>query len=293
MPLKKPGPGLWLSLALVTVLLLIPLPIDALAARWRALMYELENICHPLVFGWLAHLAFVRLRALWSRPSLLPYACVFAGAAGFGLATEVVQAVIGRDSAWVDLGNDVLGASLALLLHARAEQSARGPRSLFTVLATLAALLAVAPLAATAGAYVYRAARAPVLWQADALPYRRFSHWHDGVKYSGLVIDEPPQDWRDWQTLEVDVENLRADALDVVVGVQDRASGKGLDDRYTGRYTLPGRSRETLRIPLERIRTAPASRDMDLATIRNVIVFVPGRHRTGRPFALYAVRLAR
>ncbi len=104
---------------IATALLLLPLPTDILKSRWPAMAYELENLCHPLLFALLAHATFRLLRAWQPAPARTPYATVLVLAAGFGLATVAVQAMVGRDSSWIDLGNDVLGAGFAVLLHAR------------------------------------------------------------------------------------------------------------------------------------------------------------------------------
>jgi hypothetical protein len=281
------------ALALVTVLLLVPLPVGDLARRWPALFGELENAAHPLVFAWLAWLGFRLLRRRFPAPHPLPYLLTFAAAIGFGLATEAVQAMVGRDSAWVDLWNDALGAVCALALIARHERRTRSPghasQSASATIALAAMGLAFAPLAWTLTAYTYRAAMAPVLWQDTAL-MKRFSVWQTG-QYEGLEIRELAGDWRGYRQLAVDVRNIGDEPVDITLRVHDLAHDHMFPDRYNGRFTLAPGAASTLSIPVETIRTAPATRVMDLAEMRVIVVFQDATQKSR--FRVTEVRLVR
>jgi VanZ family protein len=255
--------------AIVTLLLLAPLPFYPSLQRWPAMFDEIENLGHPLAFALLAHVGFKLLRVRKPAPARTPYLIVILAAAAFGLATEAMQEFVGRDSSWIDLGNDVLGACFALLLHARRE--CLSPR-LASVAAVAVTLAATGPFLWTAAAYGLRAARAPVLWCPDAVLFQRFSQWYQG-EYPGLVIKEPMADWSGHDALILELHNLHDAALPVTLRVHDRLHNLKHEDRYTTTVELPAGSSRTLRIPLEDIRLAPRTRQMDMTAIRGIIIF--------------------
>lgn len=280
----------WAAVAVVTALLLVPLPLEPVARRWPSLVREVENIGHPLVFAWLAHILFRRLRARDpSTPG--PYLWVLAAATVFAFSTEVTQAMIGRDSSWADLRNDMVGTAIALLLHARAEAGPRLFRAALLTAACASILVAAAPLTFTLAAYAHRAARMPVIWRSDTMLFGRLSHLQRG-RFPGVSVNEPTPDWRGWAFLEVDVENPLDEPVQLMVRVHDAAHrGRPPQDRYNEVVTLPPRTRQTVQLPLERIRDAPATRTMDMSMIRGVIVFdfQPG---SSPRFRLHELRLA-
>lgn len=279
----------WGLAGLVVVLLLIPLPVGMLEQRWPRLIQELESFGHPLMFGWLAHLVFVRLRMRKQGPWPWLYLQILAGALLFGLATEAAQALIGRDSSWADLRMDMLGAAFALSLHARQEFRASPARLSCTLVAIVTGGLSIAPVATTSAAYAYRSARMPVLWSAQAPMSHFFSYWQGGL-FPGLVIDEPAPDWRPYKFLELDIEGAVPGPSHVIVRVNDIAHDHRYTDRYNERFELEPGARITLRIPVERIREAPAGRTMDMGMIRSVVVFSAARHQPPQ-FTLHEVRL--
>jgi hypothetical protein len=260
--------GLLTAGAIATALLLMPLPIAPLVRRWPALLHEVENLGHPLLFGLLAAAGFLTLRARWPAPSHAPYVGVLAAALIFGLATEALQQLLGRDAAWEDLLNDVLGAVFALLLCARKEQRGR-------VHVGAAALLAVAmlgPLFWVATAYAHRALQMPVLWRANSMLFEPFFRWQGGA-YPGLVIDEPAADWSRHTTLELKLRNLRNEVSPVVVRVHDLTHTLRYADRFNETFGLPVGAAHTIRIPLEQIRRSPRGREMDMRRISGVVIF--------------------
>lgn len=289
MRLRDTGP--WLLALLIAVALLLPTPIQIQHSRWPALLRELQDLGHPLAFGLLAHLTLCRLRARNVGRPPEPYLLVLIGTAAFGLVTEAAQSMTGRDPSWADVCNDLLGAGIAMLLHAREEVTSKVTRHALALASGSLALLAATPLVVTIGAYIYRDATQPVLWRDGSALLNRFSHWQQG-RYPGLVLDEPTPDWQSWHFLEVDIENLRSVSSTVVVRVHDRTHSHDFRDRYNEAFLLPAGSRQTLRIPLERIKDAPESRAMDLTAIRGVILFSPGGDTAGS-FLVHEIRLAR
>lgn len=280
----------WFWGGLVLVLLLTPLPLDSLQRRWPALLLELENICHPIAFGVLTHLAFGKLRERFPLPSLAPYFWgLVIGVVGGG-ATEYAQSFTGRDASWLDFANDVAGTVLALLLRARSEQKRPVPRWGLTALVVAVGCATVAPLLFTLSAYAWRSMRAPVLWRSDELPFRRFAHWRQ-LRFTVLEVTEPPADWRRWNFLELDVENQQEVPLQLFVGI-DELRPRDFRDWGTGRFEVAAGARETLRIRLEDLRTAPSGKAVDLTAIGRVVVVGGAGEWQQARFSVHEIRLA-
>lgn len=264
------APLAWLVVA--AVLLLSPLPLGTARAHWPALTQTLQDFGHAVIFGWLAHASFASMRHRFALPSRAPYLWVMTGSIAFGAVIELAQPLTGRSASLVDFGYDTLGAALALLLRAGSERaSGAGSRAVFA-LAGAAACILVTPLAFTAAAYVYRSSLMPVLWQEDDRFFARLSRVQGG-RFAGLVVEEPAPDWSAWSVLEIDVENPLPRELPIVVRVHDRRHDNSYRDRYNGRFTLQAMARETVRISLEQIRSAPEGRTIDLRAIREIVVF--------------------
>jgi hypothetical protein len=287
MRFKIRHPMAWLTAA-ITVLLLAPLPFDPASQRWPALLHEAENLGHPIAFALLAHAGFRMLRARQPLPAPAPWLTVLLCAAAFGLATEAIQRLVGRDSSWLDFGNDVLGAGFGLLLHARREHRFSRVAS---IAAAVVVLLATGPFLWTVAAYGFRAARAPVLWRPDAALIQRFSHWQGGT-YPGLVIEEPLADWSGYGALVVELRNLRDVASPVTILVHDRLHDLAYEDRYNQVFEMPAHGSQVLRIPLEKVRVAPRSRTMDMTAISSLLVFQTAANEPPR-FQVNEIRLER
>jgi VanZ family protein len=284
---KNSAATLGLLTLAVIALLLAPLPLDAAQSRWPALVYETENLCHALVMALLAHATFRLLRLRQPAPARSPYAIVLTLAAAFGLATEIVQRFVGRDSSWIDVGNDVLGASLVLLLHARREYGSR----LAGLAAVATALLATGPFLWTLAAYAHRSVQAPVVWSSDSRLFQRFSEWREGM-YPGLTINEPLIDWSSYRTLAVTLRNKRDVASPVTLRVHDGPHNNAHTDRYNRTFALPATSTQTLHIPLDEIRLAPRGREMDMRAIRGVMLFQAAANQPPF-FSVDSIRLER
>lgn len=264
-----------------TVLLMIPLPLDAVADRWPALANEVENLGHPLLFLAIAGIGYRILRARWTYPSVVTQLLVFFGSAAFGLATEILQGIVGRDASWIDFGNDLLGAAMALMLHGlRERRSAIGqvryPRVLPLAL-IVTGVLATGPFLWTVMAYGHRALKEPVVWEPGSRLFMRFAKWQTG-EYPGLNIREPLPDWSSYSALNVVLRNLQDNRLRIYVRINDQESDGTDEDHYLGSVWLEPRSAGTLRIALESLRKVPRGRQMDMNDIKQVVLYetMPG-----------------
>ncbi len=94
--------------------------------------------------------------------------------------------------------------------------------------------------------------------------------------YSGTSLFYFPHDWRGFQTLHFSVYNPEEEVLFLHCRIQDglhAQHGMRFDDRFHKRFTLrPGWN--DLSVSLQEVRTAPATRLMDMAQVEGFGLFV-------------------
>ena len=90
--------------------------------------------------------------------------------------------------------------------------------------------------------------------------------------YPGFVLDEPYPDWRGYERLTFTAV-LEEDApLEITLRIHDRWHNGDFQDRFNRKLRLtPGAQQVVVRT--SDIRTAPASRAMDMAQIRGVAIY--------------------
>jgi VanZ family protein len=287
--------SLLVALAVVAMLLFVPLPFGPLIQRWPALAHEVENFGHPVVFACLAVIALPVARKLFPAHPFAYLVVVFAGLVFFGLATEAVQAHVGRDASWDDFRHDILGTLFGLLWCARATARSNGaaPPVRLALGATqwLVASVAAAPLAWTICAYLYRNAQMPVLWREQSILFSRFAAQREN-RYAGLEIEEPAADWRNYRELQITAKNLLDHSTVIRIRVNDRVHAEQSLGHYSEPIVLPAGGLQTVRIPLERIRMSPVKRALDLETVRGIFIFQDA-HFQPPTFKVTEVRLLR
>lgn len=198
----------------------------ALAHLWpvpegtNLLLRTLQNAMHVPAFAVLsAFLALMFAKLRWVRVALI---CL-----GIGLLLEASQVLTSREASLRDLASDVLGILLGLLI-------ARSPSGMkLAAGAVLFLVTAWSPFQVWA-AYQQRDAMLPVLLDARVLESSLFNSNSQvqrsagnllsiclaDVSYPGITLEEPPPDWRKYETLEVrfGVENDEDILLTVAVG---------------------------------------------------------------------------
>jgi hypothetical protein len=266
-----------------------------------------HDFAHAPIFGCIALLILSWLRsqpAMQSWSVRKQYAFAFITAVLLGLATELAQKYAGRDSSWIDLQSDALGAAafcgLFTMLDRRIERSR---------IRTLGVLVAVAllawhsvPAVQVTLAYVHRSQDFPSLIDArDDRPDRFASPFRSQGEYTelptifaqveneralrlqfgaqdwvGLDLDEPYPDWSGYRTMKLDLTNPNDVSLRVVIRVHDRTHNKQFDDRFNHGLMLAPRTRSTYSVALAEIARAPLARRLDLKHVANVQLFTAG-----------------
>ncbi len=102
-------------------------------------------------------------------------------------------------------------------------------------------------------------------------------HGFSGAKYSGANLHEPVSDWQEFSMLKFDVLNPGERPLTLSVVIHDALhalSDYDRSDRFSRTVELPSGKHITVSIPLVDVRSAPATRLMDLSQIASLNLFV-------------------
>jgi VanZ family protein len=266
-----------------------------------------HDFAHAPIFGCIALSILSWLRSQpamqsWSVPK--QYAVAFVTAVLLGLATEIAQKYAGRDSSWIDLRSDALGAAafcgLFTMLDRRIDSST--VRAIGVLIAIALLTWHSVPAVQVTLAYVHRSQDFPSLIDARdarsdrfASPFRSHSEYRQlptifakaeneralwlrfgAQEWVGLDLDEPYPDWSNYRTLKLDLTNPNDSPLRLIIRVHDRTHNWHFDDRFNRGFTLAPRTRTTYSIALADIERAPLARRLDLQHIANVQLFTSG-----------------
>jgi len=296
------------ALALVALVVCVDHPDDT--RFWDALF----DAGHAPLFGVLA----LAIRGLVPVRVRRRDAVAFAGVVTLAVLTEALQALQPeRAVSAVDIARDVAAGGAFLLLRARASTRGAGPgrsparvpgRSR-VVLAVLLLATCFAELGFVVATYAERYRQLPTVatfdgawwtrgmietgpnvleWPAPlsvadtaAAPFARLTL--QPAQYSGIAIVEPYPDWRGYERLVVPIASDLGAPLRLTLRIHDAAH----DQRYADRYNLqvlvhPGVNRVS--IPLADVRRSPDRREMDMSSIRGVVLFA---HQLTEPSRLF------
>lgn len=286
------------TLVVALALLLMPLSLGSL--RWTRV---LENSAHAPLFA--------LLTLLLLRPRLSPLRAAVL-AALFGMLTEVAQSFVGRDASLIDLANDVLGIAIGLTVHA--QRTAR--RAPLPILLAALLMIAAAPLLWTVAAYAQRQLQAPVLWQqrspldgyflevtgaratptaaANCLANRRGQALRVDLQsgqYPGIALEEPLPDWRGHEQLIVELVNLSAATMRMVLRVHDAHHTFEYRDRFNQSFDAPPGRLILHSVTLHDIEQAPSRRLLELSRVASLMIFSNGIPMNSAAFCLFSIRL--
>jgi hypothetical protein len=318
---SRPPVHAWLLLAVVIGLCAAVVFADV--AGTSRLLHVLQKLAHPLIFGVVALLLLALLRrdSRDGPPAQRELALAFGGAVALGALTELLQILVKRDPALIDVGRDAVGALFALSLAAGWRQKQTSGRStastaaLFSV-ALVCAVLVFAPLVHWIAAWRHREAAFPVIVDFSSPldlyflgtrngDLRRLSLpmgggapstvWAlrvplDYLPWPGVAVDEPHADWRGYQALMMDLENPTAVNLPLSLRVHDRSHNDEFRDLFNREFTLDARTRQTLRFPLVEIEAAPAGRRLQLQAVAGLMIYRSDR-QSGGEFRVYRIWL--
>ncbi len=310
-------------LSLVTVIVaLLVLEIGELPDHTR-LWREILNAGHIPLFGILA-LAMLRLStellAKEIQNRYVHYVTALTAAAVIGAGAELLQIFLPRDADVVDFAKNVAGAACFLAIQstrdARLTSSWKAAnavsRTLLLSVSTLVLIAALAPLLIWAAAYLQRSYAFPQIVSFDSYLSRLFveaqdaelqitkppQDWHtahaervgrlnSGVgQYPGLWVNEPYPDWASYRFLRMGVYSEMGNPIQLTIRIHDRLHNDTYEDRFNESLTVrPGAN--SIQIPIERIRSAPEGRELDLENVAAIGIFAV------KPQSVYTINIDR
>jgi hypothetical protein len=271
------------------------------------LTQELENAAHAPVFGIASLVLLSTLKGDRKKRHLLAWA----GAVVLGAAVEGLQAVEGRDAETLDVLRDGAGAASFLLAHwtLQGGSAARGLRWTLRTLAAGVLVLVFTPPALTGAAIAARYVRFPLIEDFESRWTRRLCSAgavrfdvveapggfrkpggnrvariaFEPAEYSGWGIQGPFPDWSGHRELAFEVYSELPEPVRMTLRIHDRRHNQEYRDRYNMEFVIqPGITQ--IRVPLAQVKAAPAGRQMDLAAIDGIGMFVV---RPERSFVLH------
>lgn len=276
---------------LVIIVLALMLPLFFIGGPdWSAgpLYKALWNLGHPLFFGLLAALVAPRLTLNTPMLWLTTSAAVLVA----GLVIEWLQAGTDRTADWRDLGRNLIGAWVTLAwCRPPGPTLARRALQGVTLLLLAMELLVVAQVGIRQAQLAHQL---PALFDFQQKPGPYWSG--QGLSqsdrpaadaghslaldlgtgaFSGVMLDNLPADWRDYQTLHLVFHNPEPKPLALTLRIHDLhhdRSPQAYNDRFNRRFTLAAGHNEIV-IPLNDIHQAPTGRTMDMARIRRLGLF--------------------
>lgn len=254
---------------------------------------QLDNLAHLGYFALLAWALTLLPQVARRKLSLqfgLPLAAVFV----LGGTIELIQPHFGRIASWSDLGLDLVGGLLGLLFFAAGRRRLHRGLLAGGRLAGLALVgLALAGPAVTLWDMGQAARSFPVLgdfeshfeaerWTRGTIDHSVARHGHASLKvvlttarYSGTTLFRCLGNWQGYSALALSIDNPGPGPLRLTISVRDWENlhrGGRHDDRFNRTFFLTTGWND-LRIPMREIKNAPAHRSLDLANLREVVIF--------------------
>ena len=281
---------------------------------------EINNAGHFPFFGILS-LLFLGLSSLFLgkiiKGRLWNYIIAFAMTLLIGGLHEYSQIIGPRDADIRDLVRDAAGAITFLGLYmiydkqmaALWEKWGRKIKIMFFMGAFILIVSMLIPSALWGGAYLYRNQNFPLICGFESIWGNKFlktqdatikttlppEKWENKIgnyvgkltffiaAYPGLAIEEPYPDWSGHKLLSFKVFSELDSSVRISIRIEDSQHNNDENDRFNRAFTVdPGLNK--ISIPLDEIRKAPTTRDMDMTDIRAIILFA---YKPDKEFSLY------
>ncbi len=297
---------LFVSIAVIigVFLIIAKLKLPSHTYLWR----EIHNTGHTLLFGAFALAVLSMVRQYWTALGNRPFRqYIFALAITVlsGALVEMAQIYLPGDSDLYDLSRDIAGALAALGFRAAMDgRSAAGARfmgirlrKLLLAISGIVLLASLTPLAVLTGAYLHRNLSFPTIaafdsvWERPLMKTRKVSltavpappAWNDHpgkvgqltfqpAKYPTFSIEEPFPDWNGYSIFSLLIFSPEAEIVTIGLRIDDSHTDNSFHDRFNLTIDLKSGQNEIV-VPLEKIRTAPRGRLMDMKSINSIHIY--------------------
>lgn len=287
--------------AALLIVLLLAIVVRPPAIGSMVWLGALHDAGHVLTFA-----AIAVLLCTIVRPRRAGFIAILGVLLLLGIGTELAQGAGVGDPSAGDVGRDLLGGAAGLL----AWIGMRPRRPLLLAVAALAIVAGLLPLAFVGWAYAQRALHPDVVWDARRAtwnvfieppragrfrrlagePRARFTAESDS--YAGVVLREPPPDWRGYAALVIHAGNPGAAPIALNVRIDDQLRDTEYEERFNRERDVPPHTALRWRIPMREIAQGPVGRRLELSHITRVVIFLSPGSR-GEVFDLESLRLER
>lgn len=252
---------------------------------------ELLDVGHIGVFFVVGWFALPMLAGGLLRKILVLITIVFLAS----IIIESLQEFVGRAFQWIDIARNYMGLGLSIAL--RTYFTTKGVRSKVTavlgfVLLSVITLFECQTFLKLAAGKIYFQVKAPILadfkYQFEVESWKtkfaRLELTDTGLlvqteverSFSSVFFRDFPSDWREFQKLHIDIENLQSQPLILNLKITDLEHEIGLhhyDERYNGVLNLsPGNN--SFIIDLSAVKQAPKNRPVNMAEIKRIELFL-------------------
>lgn len=287
--------SLFRNIVLLVLFCLLFLPLPANNLWWR----EFFNSGHTVLFALLSFVIYRQIKstAYFSNTVAIYPFVLFVGLL-LGALAELLQNFVQRDASLNDLYGDFFGLSAGLCLMAAYELKASQARkiSVISLVAISGSLLliGISPLIQLSWFYVERQNAFPVVMAFDTSWTSRFVRFNNvdllertnlnrdeavypvrfnRGEYPGISVIEPEPDWSAYHSLRVNIfSGNKADVV-LTLRVHDAKHNQRFSDRYNKKLLIRSGMNE-INIPLSQVAITPSGRDLDLANVAGIILFM-------------------
>jgi VanZ family protein len=273
----------YLSLA-TAILLLVALHLfrPATSTLWLETLFDWMHVpVFALVAIGLFH-ALGEWRANVNKANLAFLAC-----AVLAVLSEAAQIPTSRDASWADILSNIIGAAIGLLTIPTVTRRTK-LKLISRSIAFILFVTSLSPLMRVSADYVERNRVFPIIYDGTWPSREEF------MSQRGMAVDfrNLYPNWREYQTLVVEVEVHSTDEFPLTVRVHDKQHLRGSQphaDRFNQRFLLKT-GRNVLRIPLSDVESAPDKRPLDLSRIDGLVIF-SAEDSAGHRVRLIGIRL--
>ncbi len=283
---------LFSAIAGLIILSLLFMPFAADSLWWR----EVFNSGHTILFVVISSVLYFRLSATvrFSNSAII-YLIVLVTGLLLGIAIEVLQGLLQREASVNDLYRNFFGIISGLGLVSLRRQKSLYNKMLMAMFSLGFLLLGTCSLFQISWHYIQRANAFPVIldfnaeWSDSFVRFNRtememfssragdknrlFHIRFDTGIYPGITIIEPVADWSAYRNLRFKVASGAKDDTNLILRIHDKNHDNNYQDRFNQKLVLHPGLNEIV-IPLDQIKKGPVSRDLDLANIAGLILFL-------------------
>ncbi|UCE24388.1 MAG: hypothetical protein JSU74_14065 [Candidatus Zixiibacteriota bacterium] len=291
-----------LVLTMVAAVLMYELPFDT------RLWIEIQNAGHTPIFGIVSLLVLgisSRLLGTVFSKRLVHYLVALVVTALLGLFSEYAQIDGPRDADIMDFLRDIAGIvsflGVSVCVDRKVNLRAGKLRGIILTVAILSFIATMVPVAYWSTVYLGRNATFPVICDFDSYWGKRFVGTNNaalsivraprditddttsvgqvtfgGDDYPGLEILEPYPDWRGYRQVSFEVLSPEDSSVHLSVRIEDQSHNGEFEDRFN-RTVLVKSGMNKISFGLADIRSAPSTREIDLASMGAIHIFAARR----------------